>query len=124
MSSISLTLQLSGRIIPKARARVTANGTFLPPRYRQWKQAAQIEILSQLSGSDVEFPITKAAIYIQLLGPHRGDADNICGSVLDALVQAKILQDDRLSCLPELHIIHIPNGLPGALIELKSMQTN
>lgn len=88
------TLTLSGPVVPKARPRVTANGTYMPDEYREWKQAAIASFESQYKGE----ALSGVVVSILLKGKHsrRGDADNIAGAILDALVQAGVLKNDNL----------------------------
>ncbi len=107
----TLCFWLPGTCVPKARARVTCNGTYFPQRYQDWRKLAETEIIISLSPSEkILLPIQRAEVRIKLQGKHRGDIDNIAGSCLDALVAAGILVDDRLSCLPRLVIEHEPKG--------------
>jgi len=101
--SAVLTLTIPGQIVPKARPRVTANGTFMPHRYRQWKDQAIAILSSQYQGQPLT--VTKS-ITITLTGKHsrRGDIDNLSGSCLDALVQAGILTNDNLMVVSKLSI--------------------
>ncbi|MDV3349953.1 RusA family crossover junction endodeoxyribonuclease [Leptothoe sp. LEGE 181152] len=96
------TFNLDGPIVPKARARTTANGTYHPHRYNNWKKGAIASISNQYQGQPLEY----AEITISLSGKHnrQGDADNVAGSVLDALVQAKVLVDDNMKRVPSLAI--------------------
>ena len=94
---------LSGAVIPKTRPRVTRRGTFLPKRYREWKEEAIAILLSQRISFET---MDKVAIAIELYGSARGDLDNIAGAILDALVQADIIVDDRISIVKELSIRH------------------
>ena len=111
-----ITLTLTGRIIPKARPRVTRGQAYLPSNYRDWKEKSITEIISQLPLG--WRPFTQACVAIQLQGSMRGDIDNISGSILDVLVQSQVLRDDRLSCLPKLVIRHVKQGGPGAIISI------
>ncbi len=80
---------------------------------------AELEIMSALlSNIRAMLPIKKAAVKIELHGSHRGDADNLAGSCLDALVSAGVLLDDRLSCVPRLVVEHNPMGDRGVWIEV------
>lgn len=91
-------------IQPKARPRFDGNRVLTPKRYRDWKADAILDLKAQVpAGFQV---IAKASVDIVILGSVRGDLDNLAGAVLDALVQAGILQDDRLSCVPKLSIEH------------------
>lgn len=101
---------LNGEIVPKARPRGTPNGRhYLPKNYREWKEAAIWELKQQHNGMAIAVPV---GVEIILLGKHRrrGDADNIAGAILDAMVQAGILVDDNLSRVPSLSIKLIHNG--------------
>lgn len=100
--------------VPKARPRVTKNGTFLPARYRAWRLRAEGEFTVQ--AQQMATPIKRANIEIVLGGAGRGDIDNIAGAILDALVGAKVLLDDRLSCVPSLQIRHEKGDKTGAKI--------
>lgn len=115
----TLRFWIGGPVTPKSRPKVTSNGTYFPERYRNWRQMAEREILTSLSLSDrAALPISKAEVSIQLIGKHRGDIDNLSGSVLDSLVSAGVLVDDRISCLPYLVISHEPKGVCGCWVEV------
>ena len=88
---------------------------YLPSKYRDWKEAAIIELLSQSRPLE---PISKAEVLIELYGSHRGDLDNILGGILDSLVQARILLDDRLSVVYKLSIEHQTAKVPSCSIEI------
>jgi Holliday junction resolvase RusA-like endonuclease len=99
-------LTLTGGVVPKARARVTRNGTFMPHRYRDWKTATIFTFRAQVVALGLAEPLSGVGIEIMLLGKHgrRGDLDNIAGSILDALVQSGVLKDDSLSVVSSLAI--------------------
>ncbi len=96
------TFELLGPIVPKARARTTTNGTYHPRRYNNWKRGAIADISDQYQGDPLEY----AEVTINLSGKHnrQGDADNVAGAVLDALVQANVLKDDNMKRVPSLTI--------------------
>ena len=125
-NSTRIHLYIPGKVVPKARPRVTTNGTYLPPRYRTWRNEAEVEIYRQVSelNLEVNLPIQKAAISISFCGKHRtnSDLDNLAGACLDALTLngAGVLQDDRLSCIPKLTIEYIPDTkTTGVWIEIE-----
>jgi Holliday junction resolvase RusA-like endonuclease len=93
---------LQGEIVPKARPRFSGGRTYLPAKYRDWKTQAIEALRAQW---ELGPPIAKASVTILVLNQSRGDIDNIAGAVLDALVQAGVVQDDRLSCISELTIM-------------------
>lgn len=117
-----------GPVVPKARPRVTNNGTYLPPRYREWRNRAEIELYRQIEDRNLRdrFPLKRAAISIRLFGNHRtnSDIDNLAGACLDALTHkgAGIILDDRLSCLPQLTVEYVPEApKTGVWIEIEPM---
>jgi Holliday junction resolvase RusA-like endonuclease len=110
-----LNYQLTGNITPKARPRLGRGGAYLPDKYRDWKEDAILQLLTQTPPPQ---PLDKAVISIAIGGKQRGDLDNIAGAILDALVQAGILLDDRISVVSKLSIEHFPKLPPGANIEL------
>lgn len=112
-NSENLVFYIPGKVVPKARPRVTSKGTYLPQRYRQWRNMAEVEICRQVLDMNLkdELPIKKAAIYLSFCGKHRtnSDLDNMAGACLDALTLngAGVLKDDRLSCIPKLNVEYI-----------------
>ena len=115
-----ITLTLTDTIVPKARPRGTPTGRhYLPQNYRNWKTNAIWELKQQHQGSPIAVPVQ---IEILLIGKHsrRGDADNIAGAILDAMVQAGILKDDNLTRIPSLSLklFHNPDD-PVAHIRIE-----
>lgn len=117
-----LELWIPGVCVPKARARVTCNGTYHPHRYQDWRRGAETEILVLMKPSQrASLPIPYAEVRITLQGKHRSDLDNLAGSCLDALVSSGVLVDARLSCVPRLLISHSPKGKSGGRMEVRSL---
>ncbi|ERT06276.1 endodeoxyribonuclease RusA family protein [Lyngbya aestuarii BL J] len=119
---------LSGTVVPKARPRVTSNGTYMPNRYREWRNRAEIELYRQMSQfhSTHKFPLQKAAVALRFFGNHRtnSDLDNMAGACLDALTLngAGVLMDDRLSCLPRLTVEYVSGTKEtGVWIEIQPL---
>jgi len=83
---------------------------------------AEGEIIFQVldrSSLPLAYPV---AVKVVLLGKgHRGDLDNSAGAILDALVGAGILLDDRLSCVSRLVAEHQPKGELGCWVEIEPM---
>ncbi|MDY7024120.1 MAG: RusA family crossover junction endodeoxyribonuclease [Cyanobacteriota bacterium] len=123
-----LRFYIQGAVVPKARPRVTANGTYMPNRYREWRNRAEIELYRQMSEmrSTYKFPLQKAAIALRFLGNHRtnSDLDNMAGACLDALTLngAGVLMDDRISCLPKLSVEYVSGANEtGVWIEIQPL---
>jgi Holliday junction resolvase RusA-like endonuclease len=114
IESGSTILRLEGRVIPKQRPRFSKGHSYLPSGYRAWKDAAIDRLRAQYSGAT----LTRTSVVIDIIGSARGDLDNLAGAVLDALVQSGILADDRLSCVPELTVKHVPGKVHGAQVTL------
>ena len=114
------TFELPGPIVPKARARTTPNGSYLPEGYAVWKDNAVLTLKRQYRGDTLQC----AAVTIALKGKHNrhGDADNVAGAVLDALVQAKVLVDDNMRRVPSLTISldYCKKTQPSATVVLSS----
>ena len=114
----AFTFKLYGPIVPKARPRAWNGRNLTPERYRNWKRDA----ISLLRPQYLWAPLSGVAVSIQLIGKHsrRGDADNIAGAILDALVQAEILKDDNLVSVHSLAIElqYSKNVEPYALISI------
>jgi Holliday junction resolvase RusA-like endonuclease len=92
----------------------------------EWKNNAIASLAKQKEGMGAEFPLRGVAIAISLRGKHhRGsDIDNIAGSLLDALVQSKILKNDNMSAVTELSIrLEHCEDEPLALIEILAEKT-
>ena len=111
-------LLLQGPIVAKARPRVTRYGTFIPPKYRQWKLGAIAEFQRQWGNRPtITEPI---AIAIHLRGKHYkgSDLDNLAGSIMDALQQAGVIKNDNCGHIPSLSIrlAHDPAIAPFASI--------
>lgn len=117
----ALKFWIPGRVVPKARPRFNGSQAYLPSGYRGWKSAAYLEVLSQLTNQIKTLPIHRAAVEMQVVGSHKGDLDNIAGSVLDVLVEAEVLIDDRLSCVSRLVIEHEPTGERGVWVEISAL---
>ncbi|MEM9770009.1 MAG: RusA family crossover junction endodeoxyribonuclease [Cyanobacteria bacterium P01_D01_bin.73] len=101
---MTYSFTLTGAITPKARPRVTRNGTFMPRKYREWKTQAITSLQLQWSNAP---PISEpVGIEILLTGKHprRGDSDNVAGAILDALQDAGVLKNDNLKAVPRLAI--------------------
>lgn len=111
--SNNLVFYIPGNVVPKARPRVTSKGTYLPQRYRKWRNMAEVELCRQVLDMNLkeQLPIAKAAISLSFCGKHRtnSDLDNMAGACLDALTLngAGVLKDDRLSCIPQLNVEYI-----------------
>lgn len=84
--------------------------------YKEWLTTARTLLeewwihppLSHVSLMDVEF-----------YGPARGDLDNRLGSVLDAMVQAKVVTDDNVNVIPRIRMSFTKTRPADAQIYIK-----
>jgi Holliday junction resolvase RusA-like endonuclease len=117
-----LKFWIPGRVVPKARPRFHDGNISLPRNYRGWKNTAYLEIIRQIEERNIkELPISRAAVEMQFVGAHRGDLDNLAGSLMDILCETKIIIDDRVSCISRLVIEHQPSGTCGVWVEVKPL---
>lgn len=99
-------------------AGTSKSDSFLPQRYRDWKDVAIASLLSQKTRYE---PLEKVTISIELYGAARGDLDNIAGAILDALVQAAIIFDDRISLVKALSIKHSGGKTKKAVVNVEEV---
>ncbi len=102
-------------MIPKARPRFSNGHAYTQSNYRLWKSEA-VAIISKHFTNTITDPVS---IEIILIGFKQGDADNLAGAVLDALVDAGLLQDDRIALVPKLSIEHLHSTtVKGAFVAI------
>jgi Holliday junction resolvase RusA-like endonuclease len=115
-------LKLIGSIVPKARPRAYKGRLILPANYRNWKEIA----FSQLERQELpKICINKYKIICLFTGRHhRGsDLDNLIGSILDVLVDMKIVKDDSLMHLESILCkFEYTNNKPSVHIYLYDME--
>lgn len=96
--------KLEGRVVPKARPRYSKKTRkhLLPQNYRKWKNNAIAQLVIQRQDLRLDSELEEVKVHVDFYGGHRGDLDNMIGSVLDACVQANIIVDDRLAIVSEI----------------------
>ena len=106
MPATRFTLPWAG--IPKPRPRVTANGTFMPKRYTDWKDAvAEWVALNKIPSHDgplaINLRFSRDGVHVEIeympddmkRDGVQGDIDNLAGGVYDALQDAGIIENDK-----------------------------
>ena len=105
MREIQFTLELP--LMSKARPRFGQGRSYLPAKYREWKNNAR----DQLKAIWVEFELDTLEQFemeVQAYGPGRCDADNLIGALLDSGLPDKktgwrgAWKDDRVTVIPYL----------------------
>lgn len=104
-------------VVPKARPRFKNGRAYLPQSYRDWMQDAVSELLLQARPvTPINYPVEVEIV----INTQRGDLDNLAGAVLDALVNASILEDDRCSIVQKL-VVQKSAQVEGASIVLRAL---
>ena len=100
-----INIKLPLRVIPKARPRVTKNGTHMPEAYRLQKKLLQYKLsgFNKLSG---ELEMDCLFIFKKAKGNAKnkysmpvGDVDNLIGSIMDAC-EGVLYENDR--CITDI----------------------
>ena len=101
-----LTFILDGEVPAKKNSRILNTKTrhvFPNKTYRIWHDAALIQLLSQWDKIAVSGPCAIDVVFIH--GDlRRRDSDNGLSSVLDLIVDAGILPDDKWQVIPEITV--------------------
>ena len=95
-------LDLPDGIVPKARARVTKNGTFHSRPYVRSQSELSWMLRRQHHTPKIQGGTWRVQIFLEGKQRRGGDADNIFGSVADALQKADVLDKDNLVRIPSI----------------------
>lgn len=101
MNSRDLCLRM--RPISKARPRSFRGQSrpYTDTVYKNWLRDAK----TQLEEWWIDPPLEEVLLMeVAFYGAARGDLDNRLGSVLDAMVQAKVIKDDNVNVIPNVHM--------------------
>ena len=75
--------------------------------YQQWHNVARLQVQSQMQKQNISSPISEP-VKVSITFVHgdlvRRDSDNATSSILDLLMDCKILEDDNWKIVRELHI--------------------
>lgn len=120
IEGLKLLFTLKGAIAPKARPRVTERGiginkrkfAYMPPEYTKWMNSAVASLAEQKLHYLIDMPIDFFKISILIIGNQNrnGDLDNICGSILDALVKARVIENDNLNHIDTQVFKYLPSS--------------
>lgn len=74
--------------------------------YKEWHEYATIQLKQQFAGYKVaDYPID-ISVVVYYGTEHRHDLDNALGSIMDALVDAQIIEDDDVHHISQITIQH------------------
>lgn len=114
-----LELVLVGSIPSKKNSRINLkSGVSIPSaKFNSWQDDALWQVKQQTRKRFVKPVRLEATIYF---GTNvRADLDNRVTSILDMLVEAMVLQDDKWQYVPEIYAkAEYRKGKPGALLRL------
>lgn len=100
---------IDGETPSKKNSRInTRTGRSFPSkRYQEWHDVARLQILSQMRKQNISSPIDYAS-KVSIVFVHgdlvRRDSDNATSSILDLLMDCKVIADDNWKIVRELHI--------------------
>lgn len=106
-----MILYIDGETPSKKNSRINLkNGRSFPSkRYQQWHEVARLQILAQLRKQNIDSPINEPS-RVSITFVHgdlvRRDSDNATSSILDLLMDCKVIEDDNWKIVRELHIIN------------------
>lgn len=125
LSSCTVLLEHRGTPVPQGRARHCQYGVYYPPtsvRHREELKAAFLADKEEYE--NVEFPLQgEVRVVIALSGPRvNSDLDNHAKQVLDAVVDAGVLDDDSCQKVAELLVrreLYVPQGKRWTRVEIE-----
>lgn len=117
-------LQLKGNVPSKKNSRVrTRSGASIPSKaFKDWQDSALWQVRQQTRERFVKPVAVEVIVYF---GTNvRADLDNRVTSILDMLVEAIVLRDDKWQDVPRISAqAEYRKGNPGAFIRITELDT-
>lgn len=110
-----LTIRVPFPVVPKARPRVGAEGTYMPSKYKECvKSIGYLFTIARQLNKNASFALH---VTIDVDRTNAGDVDNILGTIMDA-GNGIVWHDDRQ--VTEVSVVKrlVPKGSAGATIAL------
>ncbi len=107
MTQAEIQFRLDLPLMAKARPRFGRGHSYLPAKYRAWKDSARAELARIWDERQIP-TLQRFELAVEAHGPGRSDADNLIGSLLDAGLPDKrsgwpgAWKDDRVTVIPSL----------------------
>ncbi len=98
-----LEVVYEGDLIPKARPRVVKGGTYMPEDYIAYRDGlawAMVKVRKQI----ILQPPLRVEAVVYRRNFRRADSDNMLGTILDAMVAARWVEDDTWTLIPEVEV--------------------
>ena len=112
------TFEIDIKPVPQGRGRVSRGRVYYGMRDRAYRAELVIK-LRQYKGKAQRKP---CAIEIEIAGANpRSDLDNHAKAIMDALVEAGVLEDDNLGIVERLEIEAV-DGPPGVVIRVLPLE--
>lgn len=118
-----IELTLTGNIPSKKNSRINLkSGVSIPSaKFTAWQNDAIWQIKQQKRKRFVKPVRLEVTVYFGTNA--RADLDNRITSILDMLVEAMVLQDDKWQYVPEIHAkAKYRKGKPGAVLRLVELE--
>lgn len=115
-------IEIMGPIPSKKNSRVTVRSTgrsFPSAKYQQWHRPAMLNVIAQ--GAVPDQPLSRVRIKVDLRFPtlQRADLTNKAESVMDLLVDAKVIEDDSWLAVGRLVLTGcLDRENPGATVTI------
>lgn len=94
-----LVVVVPGEVVPTARVRSTGRHTATPRATVEYQSRATLATLAAMRAAEWVAPL-RARVLVQLFTDREDcDGENVCKGLIDSLVRAKALPDDRLKHL-------------------------
>lgn len=124
MSQNILELRIEGNVPSKKNSRVrTRSGSSIPSKaFTDWQDSALIQVRQQTRDRILKPVALEVIVYF---GTNvRADLDNRVTSILDMLVEALVIRDDKWQDVPRISAqAEYRKGNPGAFIRLTELDT-
>jgi Holliday junction resolvase RusA-like endonuclease len=124
MSQNIVELKLQGNVPSKKNSRVrTRSGASIPSKaFSDWQNSALLQVRTQTRARILKPVALEVIIYF---GTNvRADLDNRVTSVLDMLVEALVIRDDKWQDVPRISAEAIyRKGNPGAFVRLTELDS-
>lgn len=117
-----IELRLQGNVPSKKNSRIhTRAGASIPNKnFTQWQEAALVQVRQQTRQRFLKPVSVEVIIYFGTMG--RADLDNRLTSILDMLVEALVLPDDKWQNVPRMAAqAEYRKREPGAFIRISEL---
>jgi Holliday junction resolvase RusA-like endonuclease len=124
MSQNIVELKIEGNVPSKKNSRVrTRSGSSIPSKaFSDWQESALWQVRQQTKTRFLKPVSLEVIIYFGTNG--RADLDNRVTSILDMLVEALVIRDDKWQDVPRISAEAVyRKGNPGAFIRLTELDS-